>query len=60
LDKHFQKGKIGDVEQRRRFMVQLRPKFRRLCVVRTYTNIKEMVIVATKIERVLGDLGETP
>jgi hypothetical protein len=29
-------------------------------VVRTYTNIDEMVIVATNIEKVLGDLGETP
>ncbi len=29
-------------------------------MVRTYTDIEEMVIVATEIERVLGDLGETP
>ncbi len=29
-------------------------------MVRTYTDIKEMVITTTKIERVLGDLGETP
>ncbi len=29
-------------------------------MVRTYTNIDEMVIVATNIEKVLGDLGETP
>jgi hypothetical protein len=29
-------------------------------VVRTYTNIEETVIATTKIERVLGDLGETP
>jgi hypothetical protein len=29
-------------------------------VVRTYIDIKEMVIVAIEIERVLGDLGETP
>ncbi len=29
-------------------------------MVRTYTNIEEMVIVATDIERVLRDLGETP
>ncbi len=29
-------------------------------MVRTYTNIEEMVIAATEIERVLGDLEETP
>jgi hypothetical protein len=29
-------------------------------VVKTYTNIEEMVIVVTEIEKVLGDLGETP
>jgi hypothetical protein len=29
-------------------------------VVRTYTNIEEMVIATTKIKRVLGDLAETP
>jgi hypothetical protein len=28
-------------------------------VVRTYIDIEEMVIAATEIERVLGDLGET-
>jgi hypothetical protein len=39
---------------------QLRPKLRRLYVVRTYTNIKKMVLATTKIERVLRGLGETP
>ncbi len=29
-------------------------------MVKTYTNIEEMVITTTKIERVLRDLGETP
>jgi hypothetical protein len=29
-------------------------------VVRTYIDIKEMVIIAIKIERVLGNLGEIP
>jgi hypothetical protein len=27
-------------------------------VVRTYTNVEEMVIVTIEIERVLGDMGE--
>jgi hypothetical protein len=29
-------------------------------VVRTYADIEELVVVVTKIERVLGELGETP
>jgi len=29
-------------------------------VVRIYTDIEELVIATTKIERVLRDLGETP
>ncbi len=60
MDKLFQRGKIENVEQRKRFLALFRPELRRLCVVRTYTNIEEMVIAATEIERVLGDLEETP
>ncbi len=41
-------------------MAQLRPELKKLCVVKTYTNIKDMVITTIEIERVLGDLGETP
>jgi len=38
----------------------LRPEIRKICVVRTYVDIEEMVGVATELERVLGELGETP
>jgi len=60
LDKLFQRGKIPDVEQRRRFLGKLRPEIRKICVVRTYADIEEMVGAATELERVLGELGETP
>ncbi len=60
LDKMFQQGKIPDVEQRRRFLGKLRPEIRKLCVVRTFADIEEMVGAATELERVLGELGETP
>ncbi len=60
MDKLFYRGKIRDVEHRRKFLVQLRLELRKLCVVRTYTDIEEMVIAAIEIERVLGNLGETP
>ncbi len=33
---------------------------KKLCTVRTYIDIDEVVVVATKIERVLGQLGGTP
>jgi hypothetical protein len=60
LDKLFQRGKIPDAKQRRRFLGKLRPEIRKICVVRTYANIEEMVDAATELERVLGELGETP
>jgi hypothetical protein len=60
LDKLFQKGKIQDVEQRRRFLARLRPEIRKFCVVRTFIDIEELVGAATEVEKVLGELGETP
>jgi len=60
LDKLFQRGRIPDAEQRRRFLGRLRPEIRKLCVVRTFIDIEELVGVATELKRVLGELGETP
>jgi len=60
LDKLFQRGGIHDVKQRRRFLAKLRLEIRKLCVVRTFTNIEELIGVVTKLERVLGKLGKTP
>jgi len=56
----FQRGRIPDAEQRRRFLAKLRPEIRKLCVVRTFIDIEELVGAATELERVLGELGETP
>ncbi len=41
-------------------MARLRHEIRKLCVVRTFVNIEELVGAATELERVLGELGETP
>jgi len=60
LDKLFQRGRIQDAKQRRRFLARLRPEIRKLCVVRTFTNIEKLVSATTELERVLGELGETP
>jgi len=60
LDKLFQRGQIQDAEHHRRFLAKLKPKIRKLCVVTTNIDIEEMVVVVAEIERVLGELGETP
>jgi len=60
FDKLFQKGQLQDAKQKRRFLARLRPEIRKLCVVRTFADIEELVGAATKVERVLGELGETP
>jgi hypothetical protein len=60
LDRFFWKGKISDAEQRRRFLAKLRPEIRKLCVVRNFADIEELVGAASEVERVLGELGETP
>jgi len=60
LDRLFQRGRIPDTEQRRRFLAKLRPEIRKLCVVRTFADIEELVGAATELEQMLGELGETP
>jgi hypothetical protein len=60
LDKVFRKGQIQDVEQRRRFLARLRPEIQKLCVVRVFADIEELVGAAIEVERVLGELEETP
>ncbi len=60
LDKLFRKGQIQDAKQQRRFLARLRPEIRKLCVVRAFADIEELVAVAIEVERVLGELGETP
>jgi replication fork clamp-binding protein CrfC len=59
FDKLFQKGRIQDAEQNRRFLAKLRPEIQKLCVVRTFANIEELVGAVTEVERVLGELEET-
>jgi hypothetical protein len=46
--------------QKRRFLARLRPEIRKLCVVRAFADIEKLVGAATEVERVLGELGETP
>jgi len=39
---------------------KLSPEIRKLCVVKTYTDIEEVVVAAVEIKRVLGELAEAP
>jgi hypothetical protein len=39
---------------------KLRLEIQKLCVVRTFTDIEELVGAATELERVLDELDETP
>jgi hypothetical protein len=50
LDKLFWKGRILDVEQKRRFLARLRPEIQKLCVVRTFADIEELIRLATEVE----------
>ncbi len=56
----FQRGRILDAEQKKRLLAKLRPEIRKLCVIRTFADVEELVAAATEVERVLGELGETP
>ncbi len=60
FDNLFQRGRIPNAKQRKRFLGKLRPEIRKLCVVRTFANIEELVGAATELEKVLVELGETP
>jgi len=60
LDRLFQRGRIQNAEQKRRFLARLRPEIQKLCVVRTFTDIEELVSATIELERILGELGETP
>ncbi len=60
LDKLFQRIRIPDAKQRRRFLARLRPEIRKLCIVRTFTDIEELVGAATELKRILDEIGKTP
>ncbi|CAK9210923.1 unnamed protein product [Sphagnum troendelagicum] len=60
LDKIFQRGRIQDAEQRQRLISRLQLEICKVCVVRMFTHIEELVVVATELEKVLGELGATP
>jgi hypothetical protein len=53
-------GKIPESKQEQRFLAHLWPEIRKLCMVRSYVIMEEMMAAAKDVEKVLGELGETP
>jgi len=40
--------------------IYLQLMIKKLCMVKTYVNVEEMLLVAKEVERVYGEFGETP
>ncbi len=43
-----------------RFLAHLRLEIKKLCVVRTYVNIDEQLVATIEVEKMLGEIWETP
>jgi hypothetical protein len=54
------RGIIINAKKKRRFLVKLRPKIHKLCVVRTYEDMNELLITTNEVGKVLGKIGGTP
>jgi hypothetical protein len=56
----FQRGRVQNAEQKKRFLAKLWPEIQKLCVVRTFTDIEKLVGATTELEKVLCELGKIP
>jgi hypothetical protein len=59
-EKLFVNGIIINAKRQRRFLTKLRPELRKLLVIRTYQNMDELLTATIEVEKVLGEIGETP
>jgi hypothetical protein len=53
LEQLFVKGKILDIERKKRFLTHLRSKIKKLCVVRTYVDMDELLTTLLRWRRCL-------
>ncbi len=60
LEKKITRGKIKEVEQRKRFLSKLKPKIKKLCIVKKYVNMETLLVVILKVEKLFRELGEAP
>jgi hypothetical protein len=50
MEKLFIRGKLEDIEQRQRFLSRLRPKIRKLFIMRDCTNMDELLAATLEVE----------
>jgi hypothetical protein len=60
LERLFVKGRILNAKRKRWFMSKLQLELKKLLVVHTYQDMDELLLVAIKVEKVLGEIGKTP
>jgi len=60
LEHLFVKGKILDAKRKRRFFAHLKLEIRKLCMVHTYVDMDELLIATSEVEKVFGEIRETP
>lgn len=57
-EKLFHKGRFIDVEHKRCFMSKLMLDIWKLCVVKSYAKMEELLVVAIKVDWAFGEIGE--
>ncbi len=53
------KGRNLNAKRRKRFLVHLRPKIKKLRVVRTFAVMDEWLVATIEVEKVFNEIGET-
>ncbi len=56
----FTRGKLEDVEQKRRFLSYLWLEIKKLCVMKDYANMEVLFDVTLEVEHVLVERGKPP
>ncbi len=54
------RGIIINAKRKRSFLAKLKPKIHKLCVVRTYEDMNELLITTNEVGKVLGKFNGTP
>jgi hypothetical protein len=49
-----------ECKRRKRFLVHLRSEIKKLCVVRKYVVIDELLVATIEMQKVLHEIGEKP
>ncbi len=60
LEKKITRGKIKEVEQRKKILSKLKPKIKKLCIIKEYVNMEALLVVILKVKKVFRELGEAP